>query len=280
MRRLAAALALVLVGYAYGIASYRLDIFPIPRLRAWHDRLFEDIGFRDAAGRQEVACAGAGRTAIIIAFGQSNSANHGETRGHSSDRVTNFNFFDGKCYRAEDPLLGATGDGGSVWTRLGDILVGRDMYDSVVLAPIGVGGSPISDWVPGGRLFERLEGAVHGLKRQGLKPTHLLWENGAADALKGTSGAAYEASFANLKEGIRRLKIDAPIYVSIATVCRNFGSEEIRNAQRDIIESSADVRRGADTDNMAPPEWRFDGCHFSALGLTRVAEIWADAIAP
>jgi hypothetical protein len=59
-----------------------------------------------------------GRIMVALVFGQSNSANSGETPYKSRQGV--YNFYKGKLYRAQDPLLGATGDGGSVWTRLGN----------------------------------------------------------------------------------------------------------------------------------------------------------------
>src|SRR4051812_7416200 len=49
-------------------------------------------------------------TFVFLVLGQSNAANHGETRHRADGNVF---AFDGKLYEAEDPLPGATGDGGS-----------------------------------------------------------------------------------------------------------------------------------------------------------------------
>lgn len=64
-------------------------------------------------GKTEVKCPEPGPdTAIVLAIGQSNIANQAENRitSHYSSEVVNF--FEGKCYRAESPLLGATAEEG------------------------------------------------------------------------------------------------------------------------------------------------------------------------
>src|SRR5215203_6355453 len=60
-------------------------------------------------------------TMIALTFGQSNAANRGQKKYTCHNKkVLVFN--DGKLYRARDPLPGATGPGGSVWSLLGDML--------------------------------------------------------------------------------------------------------------------------------------------------------------
>src|SRR5688572_3399633 len=45
------------------------------------------------------------KTAVLLIAGQSNTANSGETRFHSKYPNRAVNYFDGKCYPAESPLL-------------------------------------------------------------------------------------------------------------------------------------------------------------------------------
>ena len=49
----------------------------------------------------------AGRTMVALVFGQSNAANSGQRRANGGPGV--YNFYAGNLYRAQDPLLGATG---------------------------------------------------------------------------------------------------------------------------------------------------------------------------
>src|SRR6185295_9871056 len=75
---------------------------------------------RAATGRVEapLAAVRGKRTMVALVFGQSNAANAGETAGSAHQGV--FELYGGRLYRARDPLLGAEGDGGSVWLRLGE----------------------------------------------------------------------------------------------------------------------------------------------------------------
>ena len=71
---------------------------------------------------------------VALAFGQSHVANFGETPKTATQDV--YNYYDGKFYRAQDPLLGTDGASESVWTKLGDKLIERNLYDAVVFIPL------------------------------------------------------------------------------------------------------------------------------------------------
>ena len=90
------------------------------------------------------------RAAVLLIIGQSNGGNHGETRHSAKGAVYNFNPFDGLCYAASDPLLGATGEAGSPWCLAGDALIETGFARSILLAPLCVGGATATDWAPGG----------------------------------------------------------------------------------------------------------------------------------
>jgi hypothetical protein len=77
---------------------------------------------------------------------------------------------------------------------------------------------------------------------------------------------------------LREQGVDAPIYVSIATRCgRVHPNESIRQAQRAVIDPSAGILTGPDTDTLGFAQ-RYDGCHFSTEGLDAAAELWLQAI--
>ncbi|MFZ3359312.1 MAG: hypothetical protein WA177_11165, partial [Xanthobacteraceae bacterium] len=83
------------------------------------------LSFRRTAGRRVVSEAlfsASSNTAVILGLGQSNIANEGDAGAlyEPKGEVCNFNFFDGKCYAAKDPLLGASLDRSNVLTRLGE----------------------------------------------------------------------------------------------------------------------------------------------------------------
>jgi hypothetical protein len=241
-------------------------------------------GFDQTRDREPVECARFGartaRTAVLLTAGQSNAANYGQMPVSPREGVYNFNWFDGRCYRARDPLLGADGNGGSVWTRLGDLLVSRGSYDQVLIAPIAVGGSALSRWIPGGDLHRRLVETRRRLQAAGIEVTHVLWHQGERDAELGTSAEQYTEQFGKLVASLRGLGIGAPVFAALASACGGPPSETIRAAQLGLPLHIEGVRRGPDTDSLANLAYRYDACHFSDAGLDAHARLWLDAVWP
>jgi len=102
-----------------------------------------EAGFANAGNRAPVMCPAPGpRTAVLVTFGQSNAANPSERPQAGLPGVFNLNAGNGNCYFAEDPLLGADGSGGSIWTALGNQLVREGRFDAVVLGPVPIKGIP------------------------------------------------------------------------------------------------------------------------------------------
>lgn len=215
------------------------------------------------------------RTMVALVFGQSNAANYGETR-HTADRRVSV-FFDGRLLPAADPLPGADGNGGSVWSRLGDDLLAEGLYDRVIFVPAAVGGTEIAEWTPEvEKHFTLVEKAIEGAHGAGLKFTHLLWHQGESDAYLKVDPTSYRLRFMSMLKRIRELGVDAPIYVSVATRCGPYGENaDIRWVQRDMVNHELRIWQGPDTDVLGP-EFRHDGCHFSTRGLHETARMWVE----
>lgn len=276
-------IASLVIGYGYGLLSYKYNLFPVPIVRFVKEYAQDDgvdtIGFRDTSNRIELDCHRLPQpTAIILTIGQSNAANHGETLYSPQNDFYNFNFFDGKCYRAMDPLLGATGNGGSVWSRLGSLLIERKVFSNVIIAPIAVNSSSILRWKPGGDLYKRIHAALNGLMSLGLNPTHILWHQGEADAMHNMDGKTYASALEELIAGLRSKSIDSPIFIAVTSMCHNPGSDDIRNAQINTVDRLDNVFLGANTDLLESMSLRYDGCHFSDEGLWQHATLWLDAL--
>ncbi|MCS7057253.1 MAG: sialate O-acetylesterase [Thermoflexales bacterium] len=216
------------------------------------------------------------RVMVALVFGQSNAGNWGESRRVAGPRV--FNFFRGRYERARDPLPGANGNGGSVWTRLGDKLIAAKLYDRVVFVPASIGATEIAQWAPGGALHKDLLRNVREAQKARLVFTHLLWHQGESDAVLGTSAEDYQRRFRAMLAAIRALGVDAPAFVAVATRCGQYlPNETIRAAQIGLADPESGIFLGPDTDQLGP-EYRHDGCHFSDLGLEVHAEMWLQVI--
>jgi hypothetical protein len=237
-----------------------------------------DEGYSDVSEKREIPCHSIDMTTTMVAltFGQSNSANEGATR--YSPRAHVYNFYQGKCYKATDPLLGATGEKGSVWTRLGEMLVDNGLYSNVIFVSIGVRGTPVSRWKTDGDLFQRIVKIKSQLDQNNITLTDLFWHQGEMDAKIGTKKDDYKTMLTDMIDGIRRLGIDAPLYVAIATRCRGPINVDIHQAQLELVAERDDILMGSDTDTISDMDDRYDFCHFSDSGLHKHALLWLQAI--
>ena len=274
------------VAFIFGAYSYAFRTFPVDELGQVARWAFPDRGrpssladvFLDTGGRQSVGCWEIDhRAAVILAMGQSNAANNAGSRYRPIERVYNFNWADGRCYRAEDPLLGTTGYDGSVWSRLGDALIRSGAFKEVLLVPVAVGGSSVRDWAGDAGPAARAAQAASTLRRHGLNITHVLWHQGEAD--HEMQKEVYQRLFARMTEYIRSQGIDAPVFVATATTCRNNGAEQIREAQRELPFRLANVFAGPDTDAIESLFHRVDNlCHLNDGGTALHVKLWLDTI--
>ena len=241
-----------------------------------------DCGYRNATDRIEESCrnfqSANPRRMVLLTMGQSNAGNHGSALFTSQFGATNFDPFSGKCYRAKDPLLGATGAGGSPWTPLADLLIEQGHFDEVLIVPIAVAGTRIEAWLPDGYLHNRIVDTINRLTETGIEITHIAWHQGEANASIGTSAHSYLYSFNTLVGTLRNLGVSAPIYAATATICYNQGNASISEIQQRLPSLVEGVYRGANTDTLDQFNHRYDLCHFSEQGLRDHASLWAAAL--
>lgn len=233
---------------------------------------------RADARHRQVACESLVRaqTRVILVLGQSNAANHGESAGPATPGV--FSFHDGHCYAARDPLPGASGQGGSVWTRLAPRFLDLPDVRSVLLVPLAVNATSIAQWNSHPVLVNGLARTVDALRARGLMPDMVLWHQGEAESFKGTTGEMYRAGFTRWLAGLRAQGVTAPVWVARATRCQQRSNEAVRAQQEALPGVLEGVRAGPDLDALFDAHHRYDGCHFSHAGLQAAAEAWWRAL--
>lgn len=240
--------------------------------------------FRDVSQKMASDCRIVGersRTAVIITLGQSNAANHGLGNHVASGQVDNFNLYDGHCYHAADPLLGASGAGGNFATRLGDILIQRGRFDRVILAPIAQGGTTVEQWADEGMFNRRIMAIIRRLYDAHLTPDFILWHQGEGNLGVGDSeGRQYRKNLLEVVRTFREFGIDTPFYIALTTRCGTPrpNAVNIRAGQRGAVDIKIHTFLGPDTDLLGPEFRDPQICHFNEAGLVRHAEMWADAL--
>jgi hypothetical protein len=221
---------------------------------------------------------------VFVTCGQSNSANHGQPPQKADDeRVSSRHFQTGLWQHGDDPQPGATGEGGSPWARLGDLLVKK--HDVPVgFICVGVGATAVSHWTPNGGGYPRLQQAVQSLGPHGCRA--VLWHQGESDSIAGTSAEDYAKM---LGESIARSRKDAgwdmPWGVALASFHPAPEATAARQAavvagQRKVIATIPGVFQGPETDIYHTRGWLCDTVHFNAQGLAAHAQAWADALTP
>jgi hypothetical protein len=293
--RLAILFASIAIGYVLGAYSYSRDWFPITVLRAVKQSVhstyaeqvpnaeFDEFGrLSHFEGKTETICpAWTATTAVILAFGQSNSANAADTRFDYSNDHRVLNFYGGRCYFAASPLLGATHSGGEFLTTMSVRLLETNRYSQVILVAVGVGNSAISSWQAGGGLNSMLNGVIKDLL--GHYPiTHLVWHQGESDHYRKTEAWRYVDRFESMLESIRDLGVDAPMFIALASKCGRQPvdiSSAVRIAQAKLVEKHPDVHLAIDSDlELSVNDRAKDQCHLSATGIEKVAAAYAAAI--
>ena len=130
--------------------------------------------------KTEVDCPKPEEALVIIGFGQSNSANSVDYNSKSTSNNI-FNFYNGKCYIAKDPLLGAEGDKGSIWIPLAQEL--ENLNKKIVLSTFGIGGTKVNHWLDKNNLFQFYKDNLNSLKKIYKNPDILIWIQGESDVL-------------------------------------------------------------------------------------------------
>lgn len=280
------AFAVAVLSYSYGVESHAQRLFPIEPLGVVKRFFFPDRGMptpinevlNDPTGRKEIDCRKiSSDAAILLIMGQSNAANSGDSLYKPVHSVFNYDWMNGKCYRAEDPLLGTDGDGGTIWSRLGDELIEHAGFKQVLLVDVAASGTSIRVWAGENGPAARAVKAAQALRRYGLKFTHVLWHQGESDWEM--HKLVYTRLFSEMTNYIRANGIDAPIFVATSTLCKGRRAPQIREAQRELPMLVPNVFPGADADSVDRfRDRQTDFCHFKASGLAQLATLWRQAI--
>lgn len=215
---------------------------------------------------------------VLIAAGQSNAANHGSPPGRAGEGTYALTA-DG-LYPLRDPLPGASGQGGSPWSRWAALHRGRHPQQEVVVAAVAQGSSAVADWVDPGPHAQRIRELLPQLKREGLEVDAVVWLQGETESWRpDADGAAYRQALQRWIASVRSLGINAPIFICLTSRDSNgVINTTIRQAQAATWNAEAKVYGGVDTDSLGEP-FRSDGVHFNARGLSEIARLLDIAIA-
>lgn len=216
---------------------------------------------------------------IFITAGQSNSANSGAV--HLKAEYDPIVAYGPKGWQhADDPQPITNGTGGTCWPAMGNYLYRKTMIP-VGFISVGVGGSPMSSWVPKtGKNYNRLKNAVKICGINGARA--ILWHQGESDSLAKTSTEKY---LQMIRQTIQQTRIDAgweiPWIIAQAAFHTQSTQDSIDNiirAQTEIVDNKT-IFQGPNTDLLVGLEWRnTDLVHFNEKGQWEHGRRWAEII--
>lgn len=223
------------------------------------------------------------RNCVLLIAGQSQTTNVSPTvyTPINSAKITNFNIYDGACYSCFDPLLGCslTSLGqGNFAGRLADKLINANLFDRVILCPIGIGGTTVAQWADALNLGKRITVALARLNSRGMVPSAILWGQGENDNVLGTSQIDYENSLSSI---ILNSRING--YVGswlIAQETWNAGiiSTAVQNAQTGIVNHALGIYAGPNADSLNASYRQVDNTHWNDAGSDAYASLWLSAL--
>ena len=280
----------VLQGYVTAAPNYIIPVYPAAenvRPRTIHPEAFSDS------------------TLKLFVWGQSLAANSGHGRYVARNAGKTCVYADGSFYPCSDPIVGAEGPGGSVWSRFADTILGRPINNTtvgqVVIGCCAQGATSINHWAPGGSDLPRLLRCLSDYIANVGQPTHLAFSQGETDIYTLSTEQWFDRWQAMLAS-VRKLGCTSKIWTSVETVCNlrtaadpfdepvirktpdtyimsEIGRQNIRAAQGMAGTFGPDTRQGPNLDRI---DWHLracgDGCHFGERGLAMAAQAWATAL--
>jgi len=235
------------------------------------------------------------RNLVIIAAGQSNIVNIAPSlyTPTNPSALDNMNVYDGAIYAAVDPLIGTSDQlspsAGHPILRLADNLVTANLFDRVIIQPIGIGGTLIADWQTG-FASNRIRAALNRLKARGIVAGTnvtiiIIWGQGESDALAGVSQAAYTAGLTAVIADSRAAGFTGTWFVAKQTWQNGVASTAIQNGQLAVINHGAGIWEGPNADalvgNACPGSSACrvaDNIHWTDIGSAAYASAWQTAL--
>jgi hypothetical protein len=242
----------------------------------------------------------------LFVWGQSLASNSGHGRYAARDSDKTCVYADGNFYPCSDPIVGAEGPGGSVWSRFPDFMLGRPINNStvsqIIIGCCAQGSTSITDWAPGGSEAPRLLRCLSDYIANVGQPTHLAYSQGEQD-VGILSTEQWVDRWQAMLASVRNLGCTSEIWTSIETICNvrtaadpfdedvirrlpdsyvhiEVGRQNIRAAQRRVGTFGPVTRLGPNLDLI---DWHLracgDGCHFGERGLAMAGQAWATALA-
>lgn len=273
-RLLAIALLIVLLAGAglFGFARLQPERFTEVRrevrLALGLPKLWSRAFNTDTRGVAAVPCPA--NAIVLVTGGQSNAGNaFADPLVPPADSGA-YMMLAGRCYPVRDPVLGATGDRGSLWTGLGPALA-RASGRPVIFINGAVGGSQLGDWADERSGYvAHLAGETAAARKAGVVADTVIWIQGETDAAVQLEPALYVEQMQAVMaafDATGALSPQTPWLVFRSTTCKaranNGPAIDAALTRWALREPRVILGPNASALGMAA---RWDACHFNGQG--------------
>lgn len=241
----------------------------------------------DLTDRTEVPVGDLSNTAVIVFIGQSLSVNSiPAPYVPVNQSIEQLNIYDGKLYKAKDPLLGINVSGGTVtdkrgtWMlRMADKLIDDGHFARVILVPMAVGNTRVGQWADPSQapyLFNIINTVGLRLRDAGLPCTAIMWGQGESDTAANTSQASYAGSLQKVIGEFKRAIPGCPMLVAQEAYYYGNTNAGILAAQASVVDNQT-VFAGENVE-LIPPSGRYDNTHLNEVGADQRATLAVAAL--
>lgn len=269
-------ISILLIVFWLGYQAKEVEFFPVHEFIEKNfnpqEKVIDNISVYDDLNKKiKVECPVPNESFVIVVLGQSNSANSAGHRFASSSKEQIFNYYDDSCYVASDPMLGATGNSGSLWIPVAKKL---SITKPIIILTMGVGGSKVEEWLNPNKLGNFYEKTIHGFKVKYPNPDFVIWLQGSAD--KNTPNNIFQNQ---LDDWLKKLKHDF-YFSKIGVVGHSYckGSDSSITKVQELLAKKNGLVFLGNMDDFSDDEFRYDDCHLSMRGVDAVSNMIAQGI--
>lgn len=240
------------------------------------------ISFKNARTKTLTDPRGSESTLTFIVTGQSLASNVVDTvpggtgafyTPTNPTKIDHINIFDGGTYRATEPLLGTSDSRGNLFFQLADKVIAAGLCQRVILAPIAMGATSITEHVPGTIGYSKLVTAARRCIAAGRTPDAVLLQIGETDAANGMSQATFQANF-----NLMHAAFDAEFAGTPWFLAKSSNNNATIRAAITALVNGTDILNGADCDAFMGATYRYDSVHPNPAGADSMSTAWLAAL--
>ncbi|QWW67947.1 sialate O-acetylesterase [Rhizobium sp. WYJ-E13] len=242
--------------------------------------------FLDLTDRVEVPTGNLARTAVLVFVGQTSVNNIPTPYVPVNGNIDQLNIYDGKLYRAKDPLLGINVAGSAVtdkrgtWMmRMADKLIADGHYDRVILVPMAVGATRVDQWADPFTwpfLGHNISVVGRRMRDAGLPCTAIMWGQGESDTIVNTPEAFYAASLQKVIAEFKRVIPGCPFLVAREAYFNGKTNRGVLAAQASVVDNQT-VFAGEDVESIGSAD-RYDNTQLNEAGAEKRATLAVAAL--